>query len=261
MAEYNSALPIRSEADGTDERVHSKIVDYADPSQGMEVDADKNAHVEVHGNAPDGSTDKILRLSESGHANGNGDYDLTTNSDPDSSGLIAHDRGATIDRTSQNKRVTAIPGEGDSVCLDVALHDEAGQFYDDQNPLPVTVSEGEGEEVHEFDEAENIIKDANDDWDYSVADGDELLIYGVLGSGSGKMRMELQIGDGEAAEVFTTKMVTFNSTADPQCNMDFYRVPLKVVGTVNTTTVKIIKRNRDNQNQDLHSLLIGYIKL
>lgn len=46
MADYNSSLPVRSEAD-IDERLQSKIVDFTDPTKGMEVDADNDAHVKA----------------------------------------------------------------------------------------------------------------------------------------------------------------------------------------------------------------------
>ena len=53
MSDYKSGLPVRSEADGTDERLQTKIVDATSPdTQQMEVDSDNNAHVEVHGNNP-----------------------------------------------------------------------------------------------------------------------------------------------------------------------------------------------------------------
>ena len=44
MADYDSGLPIRSEVDGTDERVHVKIVDgTTDPAVNQtRVDSDNN---------------------------------------------------------------------------------------------------------------------------------------------------------------------------------------------------------------------------
>ena len=129
MADYNSSLPVRSEVD-VDERVQIKIVDYTTPTQGTVVDTDGNVHVEMHGHKPDGTTDVVLRLSELGDPNPQGDYDVTNNSKPGSVGFVAHDRGATINETSQNKRVTAVAGESDSVCVDVALHDFDGNKFD-----------------------------------------------------------------------------------------------------------------------------------
>jgi len=259
--DYNSALPIRSEADGDDERVHSKLVDYVDPTLGMQIDTDKNAHVEMHGNDEAG-TDRVVELSESGNVALDGDYHASENTNPSSTGLIAHDRnGASTNRTHQNLRPTAVVGENDTVNIDVALHDEAGQNYDENNPLPVTFAESEGEEIQAFEETEDVTgKTGTATHTYTVADGKTLLLYKVLLSGSGKMKCTLQLGDGGASETFATKVITFNSTATPQANMDFGRVPLKVVGTVNSTTVQVILGNRDNQIQDLHSTFVGVLK-
>lgn len=257
MADYDSGLPIRSEADGTDERVLSKIQDGADPG-GVDKTAEvseKLVHTRVHGENPAG-TKTQLKLSEEGHANTNGDYDASTNTKPSSSGLVAHDRTASPDETDQNKRVTAVSGADDTVCLDVAMRDESGNAYSDTNPLPVAISENEGAEVHDFDTAAAIAKDATDNHDYVVANGTTVLLYGYRASGSGKIKTELQIGDGAVSEAFTTKDVDFNSTANPGIDGDFYRVPIKVTGTANGTTIRLIRTNRDNQAQDLYSTLI-----
>ena len=254
MADYNSSLPVRTEAD-VDERLQSKLVDYTDPSKGATIDSDGNVHIEMHGNDPSG-TDVVARLSELGAVNADGDYDVTNNSKPSSSGVIAHDRGAAIDETSQNKRVTAVAGEGDSVCMDVALHDGSGQLFDSANPFPVTL-EQPGSEKHEFTETEAVAKDATATHTYSVADGNVFSLYKVLCSGSGKLKALLEIGDGGASEVFTSKAVTFNSTSNPQADIDFDGVPLRVTGTANTTTIRVTLTNRDTQAQDLHSTFVG----
>ena len=47
MSDYNSSLPVRSEAD-VDERLQSKIVDFTNPAQGAEVDADSRLHTKAH---------------------------------------------------------------------------------------------------------------------------------------------------------------------------------------------------------------------
>ena len=258
--DYDSGLPIRSEADGTDERVQTKIVDATDPDNlQMEVDSDNNAHVEIHGN-DEANVDRVVATNEKGNVALDGDYDVAVNTNPSSTGIIAHDRDATHDRTKSNQRVTAIPGEGDSICLDVSLHDEAGQNYDANNPLPVTFEESEGDEKHEFTETEDVVADATTVHSYSVADGRTFLLYKVLAAGSGKMKVLLEIGDGAAAEVFATKAVTFNSTATPLADIGFDRIPIKVVGTSDTTTVRVTLTNRDNQAQDLHSTFVGIEK-
>ena len=256
MADYDSSLPIRSEADGTDERVHVKVVDGTTPSQRMIVDTDGNAHVELHGN-DSGGTDRVVKLSESGNVALNGDYDVSTNSNPSSSALIAHDRGASIDETSQNKRVTAVAGADNTVCLDIALRDESGVAFSATNPLPVALQQSEGTEVHDYDTAAAVASDATSNHDYSVANGVTFELREIWASASGKMKIEVQIGDGGVTEVFSSVFVGFNSTANPNIKIDFPNTPISVVGTANNTTVRIIRTNLDNQAQDLYSTIIG----
>jgi hypothetical protein len=257
MADYDSGLPIRTEADGLDERVHSKLVDYADPSgvdKQMEI-SEKKAHIRVFGKDSD-SADQQLRLSQLGAPNPDGDYDATNNKKPASVGMVAHDRNAAVDDTHQNKRLTAVAGADDTICLDVAIRDEAGQPYSGTNPMPVTFEQSEGTEIHDFDQAVAIVKDATSNHDYSVADGVVMQLKEILCSASGKARFELQIGDGAASEAFATKAVVFNSTANPNCPIVFTD-PIIVTGTANTTTIRVIKTNLDNQNQDLYSTIVG----
>lgn len=46
MADIEAGLPVRSKQD-VDERLQSKIVDYTNPAQGLEIDADGDAHVKA----------------------------------------------------------------------------------------------------------------------------------------------------------------------------------------------------------------------
>lgn len=256
MADQHTGLPVRSEDDGTDERVLVKIQDATDPGgvdKTVEV-SEKLVHNRTHGEDPAG-TKVQLKLSEEGHANSNGDYDAGTNTEPSSTGVVAHDENATPDETHQNLRITA-SRTGTKTGMHVALLDEDSVPYSDTNPVPVAITENEGAEIHDFDQASAVAKDATADHDYVVANGVSVLLYGYRASGSGKVKAELQIGDGAVAEVFATKDVSFNSTATPNVSGDFFRVPIKVVGTANGTTIKLIKTNRDNQAQDLYSTFI-----
>lgn len=68
-----------------------------------------------------------------------GEYDAIENPKPDSTGIVAHERGATQNRTNQNRRPTAKRGstDTDTVSIDVALHNHEGNKYDEENPFPV----------------------------------------------------------------------------------------------------------------------------
>lgn len=256
MADYNSQMPVRSKQD-VDERLQSKLVDATNPdTQQMEVDTDGNAHVEAHGNDPAG-TDRVLRTSELGSASVDGEYDAADNTDPSHVGLVGLVRDASPADSQQTLRLTAITNAaGDKRALDISLHDEDGEAYGASNPLPVTFEQSEGTEVHNFNEGVDIAKDATSNHDYSVADGDTFLLSKIHCAASGKMKVEVQVGDGAAVEVFTTVAVNFNSTAKPECSFT-PEVPVVVTGTVNTTTVRVIKTNLDNQPQSLYSTVIG----
>ena len=189
MADKNTSLPVRTEADGTDERLHTKIVDPNNPdTQQAEVDTDNNLHTEAHGNDPS-NVDRVLRTSEQGHASIDGEYDAANNTDPSNIGLIGHTRNATPGDTQQTERLTSIEDSGGTVrALDISMHDENGEAYTPDNPLPVAVEESEGDEKHEEHTAVDVAKDATNTQDYSVADGRTLLLYQILGSASGKMK-------------------------------------------------------------------------
>jgi hypothetical protein len=249
MSDYNSSLPVRTQGDAT-EKLQVRILDASTDANKLVVDTDGNAHVELHGN-DSGSTDRVVKVSESGNIALDGDYHATNNSNPSSSALIAHDRGASIDSTSQNKRPTAIGGASNSVCLDIALHDEDGQVFSEANPLPVILSESSGVEVHNYNTASAVASNAISNHDYPA--GAELDLKKILCSASGKAKFEVQIEDGVGAGTYTSKAVQFNSTANPNCEFTF--TPAIVVAT--GVKVRVIRTNKDNQAQDLYSTIMG----
>lgn len=259
MSDYKSGLPVRSEADGLDERLQTKIVDATNPdTQQLEIDTDNNAHVEVHGNKPTSGDDVALQLSEEGRPNGRGDYDATDNSKPASAALIAHDRNASKDETHQNLRVSAIDSTVDTevTALDVAIRDEEGNPYTSNNPLPVALSESEGSEVCDYDQSVAIIKNALANHDYTVTAATTLVIDNILCSSSGRAKFELQIEDGVAADTYTSKGVVFVSTANNNAQIPIEK-KITVAAGVN---VRIIKTNLDNQPQDLYTTVLGIEK-
>ena len=259
--DYNSALPVRDKTDA-DEKLQSKIIDYSTASQGMSVNTDGEAHVRVFGEDP-AAADIGLKLSELGNANTDGKYDVSDNTKPSSNGLIAHDRNESPTVAQQIKRVTAKTGAVSTTvtALDVAIRDANAEPFSEVNPLPVyNVDDVPGEEVHDFKDADAIVKDGSDNHDYEVADGETLLLMGVLSSGSGKLKAEVLLGDGGGTEAFVVKAVNFNSTASPEANFDFFKVPLKVVGTANGTNIRVKLTNLDGGPQSLYSTIIGVLK-
>ena len=254
MSDYDSQLPVRSKQD-IDERVLVKFQDGDDPSgTGKTVEvSEKKAHIRSFNKDSDGVDQEVL-LSQEGHSLTNGDYDATTNKRPSSQGLVVSDRDAAPSESTMNKRPTAVAGEDDSVCVDIALHDGDGQKYDEDNPIPVYVAEPPADEIDDYDQSVAVAKDGEANHDYVTTAGKRFKSIEADCSASGKARFELQIEDlilTGGAGTFTTAMVKFNSTANP--NVTFkYAKPLEAdVG------VRIVKKNLDNQPQDLYSQIRG----
>jgi hypothetical protein len=252
MADFDSSLPIRSEADGADARLHVKIVDGTNPAVNQaSVDSDKNVHVEIHGDDATG-TDRVIRTSEEGHVAVNGIYDVATNTDPSNMGLVGHVRNATPGDSHQTVRVTGV-SNGTVHALDVALHDEDGAAYSLSNPMPVTIVPvpGEGTEIHSFDAGSgDVAAGATANHDY-VCSADSL-INKVWASASGKIKVEVQI-NALGAGSFVTKAVAFNSTSNPNIEINF----TPVLDVANTDVIRIVLTNLDKQPFAIYTTLLG----
>lgn len=241
MADFDSSLP-------------TSITDHVDPDgtdKQTEV-SEKLFHVRAHGEDP-GGTKRQLKVSESGKANEDGEYNATTNSEPASSGIIAHSRNATHDETKQDKRPTAVDGESDSVCLDVAFHDSDGNNIDLANPLPVFVGNNPGDEVIAFGTNSSLAKDAFTNHDYTVTAAKTFVGKRIWISASGKLKAELQTEDGVGAGTFTTKYVGFSSTANPNIN-----IPLDdLFSQIALAKVRVIVTNLDNKTMSIYCSIAG----
>jgi len=274
MADTDSDLGTRvhSKNDGIDGHVRIKIV--GDPAgvgttatDHVAVDADKNAHVEAHGNDPTG-TDRVLRTSELGSASVDGMYHAVNNTDPSQTGLVGMVRNAANGNldSDQNLRITAKVGtvaSGDPTkpqtdntrSLDVALHDEAGNAYTRANPLPVSMEESEGAEVHDQNTAAALAAEASGNHDYSVLAGTSFVLHQVICDAIGDARYELQIGDGAVVEAFTKKAVRYTSNSKGgDINL---AKGLTVTAVATPRTVRVIRKNKDNKIQDVHTTIVG----
>lgn len=250
MADYDSSIPIRSEADGTDERVHVKIVDGTVPSQRATVDTDGNVHIEVHGNDPAG-VDRVLRLSEIGALTPDGIYDVASNTKPANSGLVASERNAAPSDTTQTQRLTSVTN-GNKRLLDISFHDEDGDAYSNSNPMPVAIVPVEGTTpVCVFNTNAVVAANASVTHEYIVA-GTPFNLQKIYASGSGKIRVEVKTGDSTTPD---TVFVGFNSTANTQVEFKLDTFIIIAVGDV----VHITITNADKQPQAVYSTLNGYL--
>lgn len=254
MSDIKSGLPIRSEADGLDERLHVKIVDGTNPAVNqMAVDSDKNAHVEMHGNDPAG-IDRVQRLSEQGAVTPDGVYNATTNTKPGNVGIIAHTRSASPGDATQNKRVSSVTGANNREALDVAVTDENGAPFTVDNPLPVTFVDSEGSEINNHLASTAVAKDASVNHDYTVTAAMRLKLSQIWATASGKMKIQIAIETGVATNVFNNVYVGFNSTSNPNI-----LVPINENITVAAgVRVRVIRTNLDNAAQDLYSTISGH---
>jgi hypothetical protein len=256
MSDYNSGLPVRTEADGTDERVHVKIVDGTSPAiNQMTVDSDKNAHVEIHGNDPS-AVDRVIRTSELGALTPDGVYDATNNTKPGNSGIIASVRDVAPSDTTQTQRVTAKTGtvDTDVRALDVSLHDENGNAFSASNPLPITSVDSEGTEINDYNTSASLASGGTNNHDYTVTALKTLKLSRVWASASSKLKIEVQIETGAGTGVFATRFVGFNSTANPNI-----LIPIDENVSVGAgVRVRVIRTNKDNQAQDVYSTISGH---
>lgn len=113
--DIDSQLPIRSIQDA-DERVQTKIMDYADPT-GTDKQAavsDNALHVKTQGQQVGGGTNTLL-LSELGAVVIDGLHDATNNTDPSNFGLIGHSRAAAPTDVEQVFRITSANPDADGI--------------------------------------------------------------------------------------------------------------------------------------------------
>lgn len=140
----------------------------------------------------------------------------------------------------------------------IRLFDEDNLAYNAFNPLPVSIAESEGDEVHNYDEAVDVAKRVgttvtSENHDYVVSAGKTLTLEKFLASGSGRIKAELQVETGVAADTWDTKAVIITSTANPSQEYDLKRGITVLAGV----RVRVVKSNLDNDDQSIYSTIIG----
>jgi hypothetical protein len=180
-----------------------------------------------------------------------GDYDGVDNKDPSSSGLIASDRAAVKDKTTMNKRPSAVDGQDDVTALDVAIRHSDGDRISEEQPLPVYQTESPGDEIDDYDNAAAVAEDASANHDYTVSAAKTLKEVKASGSSTGFAAFELQVETAAASGVFNTVMKKFNSVSNP--NVEFSYKKRVETGVI----VRLVKTNCDDDDTDLHSQIQG----
>lgn len=236
MADYNSSLPVRTENAGD---VISKIADATTPSQQLKVEADGSINVKDNGGSltVDASDLDIRDLSHTQDSVkiGDGTDFLAVNADGSINAVA----------TATNLDIRDLSAATDSITA--WIKDEAGVAFSNANPLPVSLIDGAGSEINNYDTSAAVASGASDNHDYAVT-GD-LLFKRVWASASGKMKIEVQADTGSG---YQTIAVGFNSTANPNIEVNFGPVQL-----ASGDDIRIIRTNKDNQAQDVYSTIIG----
>jgi hypothetical protein len=137
----------------------------------------------------------------------------------------------------------------------VAIADAAGVplVINSDGSLNVVVQEDIGTETVNFSVATAVAGGATSNHDLVFASASRL--YQVLGSASGKLKVEVQIETGAATGVFSTICVRFNSTANPDCDMTLSKYAVIPAGA----RVRVIRTNRDVQPQDVYSTIVAIL--
>lgn len=258
--DFKSSLPVRSEIDGADERVHVKIVDgTTSPAVNQtKVDSDNALKTLTTGHDP-GGVNRTVRTSEIGAVTPDGVYDAANNTKPGNVGVVSSTRSATPGDSTQTMRLTGVQGSGSEntkFSLDVSIHDDAGNAWSTSNPIPVVIVDPALVQSEFFSEvdANNIAANSSGNMDYAITSGKTAHLHKVLCSASGRTRFELQkSSDGVT---FTRVMVLYNSTA--QCNVSFDFGDLSLPQAAGSGgKFRVVALNLDKTAFDAHTLFVG----
>lgn len=112
------------------------------------------------------------------------------------------------------------------------------------NVIRATLSD----EIHDYDLASAVAGSGTSNHDYTVV-GSTVIITGIYIAASGDAKFEIQKDDGGG---LTTIAVAFTTGKQGDSKLVEFPTPLEA-----TTSIRIIKTNRENQAQDLYSTIIG----
>lgn len=160
--------------------------------------------------------------------------------------------GSSVTVTATDLDIRDLDAAQDSV--EVWLNDASGNPFTTSNPLPVVISsDAPGDEINSYQTNAAVASGATSNHDYTVTALKTLLLSQVWASASGKMKIQIQVETGVATGTFNTRFVGFNSTANPNIDVQL-RSPISVAAGVR---VRVIRSNLDNQAQDLYSTISG----
>lgn len=119
--------------------------------------------------------------------------------------------------------------------------------------INVVIQEDVGTEVVDYDTAAAVAGGASSNHDQVFATASKL--FQVWATASGKLKIQVQIETGSATGVFNTIAVGFNSTANPNIDLELAKYAAIPLGA----RVRVIRTNLENQAQDVYSTIVGIL--
>ena len=243
MSDYNSSLPVRTETAGD---VIAKIADKTTPSQQLAVGSDGSINVTDNGGSltVDGTVElgtTTLAALESITVQNTGGASAVNIQDGGNS--ITVDGSVTVSATDLDIR--NLSAAQDNVAIRDAGGDELAINTD--GSINVVVSNDvSGTEICNPGLSASVGTNTTVNHDYTVTAAKVFSGEQVIASGSGKIKVEVFVNA-------VSKIVAFNSTANPTVIIPLLRLVKATSGQV----VRIAVTNKDNQQQDLYSTLMG----
>ena len=129
----------------------------------------------------------------------------------------------------------------------IAIKDSSGNAFTTSNPLPVVLSSSTpGDEVLDFATAAAVAAGASTTHSYTVTSGKTLTLQQINASASGKIKAEIKLNS-------ATKVVKFTSTANTNMDHSFNSPQNLAAGLV----VSVVITNLDNKPMDIYSTIEG----
>ena len=229
MSDIASSLPIRTELNGD---VVTKLCDGTTVSQTLAIDNTGAASVKMKNGVTDPASIEVV---VAGAAIDPRAIRALTSTDVVTAN-IKDSAGASI--TVGQKAMEA------SVPVVIA---------NNQSPIPVQVVAGVfGTEVDDYKE-DVVTTAAPVNHDYSITALKTLKIEKIWASASGKIKIEVQTSSN--GTLFVTKFVGFNSTSNPNIDIDLANMILSDSGA--GAKIRIIKTNLDKATQSIYSTISG----
>lgn len=263
MSDFNSSLPVRTENDGD---VVAKISDATTPSQQLAVNADGSINVTDNGGSLTVDATN-LDIRDLVFATDKVDVSGSTNIGLDAATLAALE-SITVQNGAGAAAVNIQDG-GNSITVDATDLDvrdlthvsdsvKVGDGTDflavnTDGSINVVIQEDVGTEVVNYNTSAALASAASSNHDLVFASASKL--YQIWASASGKLKIEVQVETGAATGTFNTRFVGFNSTANPNIDIDLVKYAAIPLGA----RVRVIRTNLDNQAQDVYSTIVGIL--